>query len=117
MLVYSPSFGCYSIHYFSHRFPLTPYIFPSQYLVTPQPTSPLATSRLQPVPLLPDTNDQTSLYAFQPSPCLPNNSSLCQQPSLLARMSTNHTFPFRKSFHVINVCRVIEVSAYSGGPC
>ena len=115
--VYSPHFGHYSICYFPHRFPSTTYIFPSQYLVTPQPTSPPTTSRLQPVPLLPDTNDQTSLYAFQPSPCLPNDSSLCWQSSPLARMSTDHTFSFRKSFHVINVCHVIEVSAYSGGPC
>ena len=50
--LYSPRFGRYSIHYFPHRFPSTPYVFPDQYLITSQLVSPLATSRLQPVPLL-----------------------------------------------------------------
>ena len=53
--LYSPCFGRYSIHYFPHRFPLTPYVFPDRYLITSQLVSPLATSKLQPVPLLPHT--------------------------------------------------------------
>ena len=88
--MYSPRFRRYSICYFPHRFPSTPYVFPDRYLVTSQLVSPLATSRLQPVPLLPHTC---------PSLHLPNNSSLCWQSSPLVRMSTDHTFPFGKSFH------------------
>ena len=71
----------------------------------------------------------SNLFPYFPIPVLtfpmPSQSSLCL-PAILptckdehqSLMSlSDHTFPFRKLFHVINTCHIIEVSAYSGGPC
>ena len=116
-----------SLFYFCHSFVIwctAPILSATRFATFPigfpwLPMSSLA-GILSPLSWYPHLLPQDSnLFPYFPIPVptfpTPFQQFLCLPaiPPPLARMSTDHTFPFRKSFHVINMCRIIEVSAYS----